>query len=86
LPRDGEPSLHARMRPWGGTITGKYGGEDVLHARVRVNLNEAKARLLELHGDLQEYTGPFDLPDPDEETRAIVQRIVDNDVNHVPTR
>jgi hypothetical protein len=42
--------------------------------------------LVDLHERLQEYTGPFELPDPDGETRAIVQRIVDNDVNHVPTR
>ncbi len=68
------------------SITEEYGGEDVLHARVRGNLDEAKALLLDLHEELQEYTGPFDLPEPDEETRAIVQRIVDNDVNHVPTR
>ena len=67
-------------------ITEEYGGEDVLHARVRGNLDEAKAMLVDLHEQLQEYTGPFDLPDPDEETRAIVQRIVDNEVKHVPTR
>jgi hypothetical protein len=67
-------------------MTEEYGGEDVLHARVRGHLDEAKAMLLALHGELQEYTGPFDLPDPDEEIRSIVQRIVDNDVKHVPTR
>jgi hypothetical protein len=68
------------------SITEEYDGEDVLHARVRGNLDEAKALLIDLHKELQEYTEPFDLPDTDEETRASVQRIVDNDVNHVPTR
>jgi hypothetical protein len=41
--------------------------------------------LLELHGELQQYTGPFELPEPDEDIRAIVQKIVDNEVKHVPT-
>lgn len=67
-------------------ITEEYAGEDVLHARVRGNLDEAKAMLLELHEELQEYTGPFDLPEPDEELRATIQRIVDNEVKHVPVR
>lgn len=58
----------------------------MLHARVRGNLDEAKAMLIDLHEQLQEYTGPFELPDPDDEVRAIVQRIVDNEVKHVPTR
>ena len=67
-------------------ITEEYGGEDVLHARVRGHLEETKAMLSELHEQLQEYTGPFDLADPDEETRAMVQHIVDNEVKHVPVR
>ena len=67
-------------------ITEEYDGEDVLMARVRSHLDVAKAMLVELHGQLQEYTGPFELPEPDEDVRAIVQRIVDNEVKHVPTR
>jgi hypothetical protein len=39
-----------------------------------------------LHTQLQEYTGSFELPAPDEEIRAIVQHIVDNEVKHVPVR
>ncbi len=68
------------------SITEEYGGEDVLHARVRGHLDDTKAMLIDLHEQLQEYTGPFELPEPDEEIRAIVQRIVDNDVKHVPVR
>ena len=67
-------------------ITEEYDGEDVLHERVRGHLDEAKAMLSELHEQLQAYTGPFELPNPDEETRAMVQHIVDNEVKHVPVR
>ncbi len=67
-------------------ITEEFDGEDVLHARVRDNLEEARTTLVEVHGQLQEYTGPFELPEPDEEIRDVVQRVVDNEVNHVPTR
>ena len=67
-------------------ITEEYAGEDVLHTRVRGHLDETKAMLVDLHEQLQEYTGPFELPEPDEETRATIQRIVDNEVKHVPTR
>jgi hypothetical protein len=67
-------------------ITEEFDGEDVLNARVRGHLDETKATLIDLREQLQEYTGPFELPEPDEDTRAIVQRIVDNEVKHVPTR
>ncbi len=67
-------------------ITEEFDGEDVLHAKVRENFEEAKAGLVELHEQVQEYTGPFELPDPDDDLRAMVQRIVDNEVAHVPTR
>jgi len=68
------------------SITEEFGGEDVLHPRVRGYFDEAKATLAELHGQVQKYTGPFDLPDPDEDVRNAIQRIVDNEVKHVPTR
>jgi hypothetical protein len=66
-------------------ITEEFDGEDVLHARVRGQLDDTKAMLVELHEQLQEYTGPFELPEPDEDIRDIVQKIVDNEVKHVPT-
>ena len=58
-------------------------GEDVLHPNLRGYVDEAKEVLIELHEKLQKYTGPFDLPEPDDETRRTVQRIVDNEVRHV---
>ncbi len=67
-------------------ITEEFGGEDVLREQTRAHLEEAKASLLQLHRDLQEYTGPFELPEPDEDLRSIAQRIVDNEVKHVTTR
>jgi hypothetical protein len=67
-------------------ITEEFDGEDVLHARVRAHFDEAKATLVELHAQVQKYTGPFQLPEPDDELRAMVQRIVDNEVAHVPMR
>lgn len=42
--------------------------------------------LLEVHEQAQKYTGPFDLPEPDDELRAMMQQIVDNEVTHVPVR
>jgi hypothetical protein len=33
-----------------------------------------------------EHTRPFELPDPDDELRATIQRIVDNEVAHIPMR
>jgi len=68
------------------SITEDFDGEDVLHARFRASFDEAKAMLIELHTEVQEYTGPFELPEPDDELRALVQRIVDNEVKHMPTR
>jgi hypothetical protein len=67
-------------------ITEDFDGEHVLQARLRERLDETKVMLIDLHKELEEYTGPFDLPDPDEEVRSTIQRIVDNEVKHVPTR
>ncbi len=66
-------------------ITEEYDGEDVLHERMRGCLEDAKATLVDVHKDLQAYTGPFDLPEPDEDLRSTIQRIVDREVQHVPT-
>jgi len=68
------------------SMTEAFGGEDVMHPRTRAPFDEAKAELVELHEKLQKYTGPFELPEPDEELRSMVQHIVDNEVHHVPTR
>ena len=68
------------------SMTEEFGGEDVLHPRVRAHFDEAKAMLVELHEKLQKYTGPFELPEPDDETRAAIQHIVDSEVRHVPMR
>ncbi len=83
LPNNPNVVLAARQV---ASMTEEFEGEDVLHPRVRAHFDEAKAMLVELHEKLQKYTGPFELPEPDEELRAIVQHIVDNEVRHVPTR
>jgi hypothetical protein len=67
-------------------ITEEFDGEDVLQADVRERLDETRTMLIELHEQLQEYTGPFELPEPDDDMRATIQRIVDNEVKHVPLR
>ena len=67
-------------------ITEEFGGEDVLHAPVRRHLDETKAMLCDLQEQLQEYTGPLEMPEPDDERRATVQKIVDSEVAHVPMR
>lgn len=68
------------------SMTEDFGGEDPLHERVRANFDEAKSMLVDLHKRVPKYTGPFDLPDPDDELRAMVQQIVDNEVKHLRTR
>ena len=68
------------------SITEEFDGEDVLRPGFRAGFDEAKAMLVELHAEVQEYTGPFELPEPDDDLRTLVQRIVDNEVQHVPTR
>jgi hypothetical protein len=40
-------------------------------------VDESRATLVEVHEGLQKYNGPFELPEPDEEIRATIQRIVD---------
>jgi hypothetical protein len=64
------------------SITEAFDGEDAVHPRVRAHFNEAKATLADLHGRVQKYTGPFELPEPDDELRSTVQHIVDNEVAH----
>jgi len=64
-------------------ITEAFDGEDVLRESTRGYLEEAKGTLARLHEDLQAYTGPFELPDPDEEVRATVARIVEQEVRNV---
>ena len=61
----------------------EYDGEDVLRESTRGYLEEAKSTLTRLHEDLQVYTGPFELPDPDEDVRATVARIVEQEVRNV---
>lgn len=64
----------------------QHGGEDVSREQTPDYFDEAKTTLIELREQLVEYTGPFELSDPDEELRATVQPIVDNEVRHVPVR
>ena len=68
------------------SISEEFGGEDALHAQVRAAFEEAKADLVELQGKLQKYTGPFELPEPDDDLRAAIQHIVDSEVRHVSMR
>jgi hypothetical protein len=67
-------------------MSDEFGGEDVLHPTVRVRFDEAKVLLTELHDKVAEYTGPFDMPEPDEELMELVERIADREMRHVPTR
>ena len=67
------------------SITEAFGGGDVLHPRPRQQLDQAKSRLVDLHEKVQEYTGPFDLPEPDDDVRGALQKAVDREVRNVPT-
>jgi len=48
-------------------IAPEFDGEDPARPRERQALAEGKEKLRELHQQVQEYVGPFDLPGPDEE-------------------
>lgn len=63
-----------------------FDGEDVLHPHVRKPFDKAKAMLLKLHEHVQKYTGPLELPDPDEELRATIAKIIERAASNVPTR
>ena len=56
----------------------------MLHPRVRRQFNDSKATLRDLHEKVEKYTGPFELPEPDEELRATIEKIVDHEVRNVP--
>lgn len=58
-------------------MTEELDGEDVLQQRVREELDETKESLLDLHERLPKYTGPFELPEPNDEIESMVRRIVD---------
>ncbi len=58
----------------------------VLLERTREHVEDAKSTLVEFARAGTEVHRPFDLPDPDDELRAMVQQIVDNEVAHVPMR
>jgi hypothetical protein len=64
----------------------EFDGEDVLHPSVRERLDDARAMLTDLHERVQKYTGPFDLPEPDDELSALIERLVEREVRHVPRR
>jgi hypothetical protein len=49
-------------------------------------LSSAKRRESDSHRSARAAAGPFELPDPDEDICATIQRIVDNEVKHVPVR
>lgn len=48
-------------------IAEEFDGEDPARPRERQVLTQGKNELKELHEQVQEYVGPFDLPGPDEE-------------------
>jgi len=48
-------------------IAAEFDGEDPARPQERRAITEGKGRLKELHEEVQDYVGPFDLPGPDEE-------------------
>jgi hypothetical protein len=53
---------------------------------MRERLDEAKALLTDLHQRVQTYTGPFELPEPDDELGGVVERLAEREMQNVPTR
>jgi hypothetical protein len=58
-------------------LTAEFDGEDVLKPDIRERLGSSLASLRELRERVQQYTGPFELAEPDDELRAMVGRIAD---------
>ena len=48
-------------------VAEEFGGEDVLKPRLRQDLEETKQKALDLHTAVQDWAGPFELPEPDAE-------------------
>jgi len=59
-------------------VAEEFGGEDVLKPVQRQEIAAAKEKALAVHVTLQEWTGAFELPEPDpealEETRRLIKR------------
>jgi len=59
-------------------VAEEFGGEDVLKPSLRQEIAAAKEKALAVHVTLQEWTGAFELPEPDpealEETRRLIKR------------
>jgi hypothetical protein len=51
----------------------------MLKPDIRERLESSLVSLRDLHERVQRYTGPFDLPEPEDEVRRMVERIVGND-------
>jgi hypothetical protein len=61
-------------------IQAEFDDQDPLRPRVRGYLDDATANLKTLHERLQAYTGLFELPEPDEETLGLVEKLVDREL------
>ena len=60
-------------------MTEAFDGEDVLHPHVREQFDDAKRMLLDLHERLPKFTGPFELPEPEDDLQAMVSKIVERE-------
>jgi hypothetical protein len=61
-------------------LTAEFDGEDVLKPDIRERLASSLASLRDLHERVQRYAGPSELPEPDDELRATVGRIVEQEM------
>ena len=59
-------------------IAERFGGEDPAKLRLRVTLEQTKAKLQAVHAGYGDFVQPFALPEPEEEdlekVREVVQR------------
>jgi hypothetical protein len=67
-------------------LIAEFDGEDVLRPSVRERLEQTKASLADLHEQVQVYTGPFELAEPNDELLGMVDRIVGREMGNGPTR
>ena len=58
-------------------ITEEFDGEDVLRPLLRQDIEEAKQKALEIHTTIQEWTGPFELPDADTEAVRETKELIE---------
>ena len=69
--------LLGAVEPVVGEVAVEFDGDDPALPVLRQVLDHSREKLEELHGETERFTGPFELPEPDEEDVAFVREIAE---------